>query len=220
MNSTLIGLFGLGFLLGLKHAFDADHIAAMTTLNSKNPSIKGVLWGIGHTSSLLVVGIFVLLFKIIIPEKLALSFELIVGVMLVVLGFNLLITIKRNKLHFHKHKHGAKEHIHIHSHLVSKYHSHEHKPLLIGLIHGLAGSAALTLLILSAIDSVPAGILYILIFGIGSMVGMAAISKIISLPFEFLPNKFDKINKIMKLSTGLISLFLGISIMYSTIILF
>ena len=220
MNAALMGLFGMGFLLGLKHAFDADHIAAMAALNSKNSSLKGFFWGIGHTVSLLVIGFLVLSFKITIPEKLALSFELVVGIMLVILGVNALAAFKRFKLHFHKHRHGAKEHLHLHSHYISKSHNHGHKPLLIGLIHGLAGSAALTLLVLSTINSIPIGIFYILVFGIGSIIGMVVISKIISLPFKFMAHKFYGAHAMLRLGAGFASLAFGISIMYSTIILF
>ena len=220
MNAAIISLFGLGFLLGLKHAFDADHIAAISALNSKNPSLRGFFWGIGHTISLFAAGCLILIFKITISEKLALSFEFIVGLMLAVLGFNVLITLRKNKFHFHKHRHHAKEHIHLHSHLATKNHSHGHTPLLIGLIHGLAGSAALALLALSAISSVTVGLFYILVFGVGSVIGMVIISSMISLPFKILANKFDSVNRIMKLSTGLASLMMGIGIMYGTMLLF
>lgn len=216
----LFALLGFGFLLGLKHAFDADHIAAITALNSSNPSIKGLFWGIGHTISLLVVGVVVLLFKITIPEKLALSFEFIVGIMLVILGLNALISAKRYKLHFHKHRHGEKEHLHLHSHYVSKNHIHGHKSLLVGLVHGLAGSAALTLLVLSTIKSVYIGIVYILVFGIGSIIGMTIISKVVSLPFKFMEQKLHRANNMLRLGSGAASLLIGIIIIHSTIALF
>ena len=220
MNTSLMSLFGLGLLLGIKHAFDADHIAAMATFDSKNSVCKGFFWGIGHTFSLLAVGFIVLLFKITIPETLALSFEFIVGVMLALLGLNVLISIKKNKLHLHKHNHAGKEHMHLHSHLDGKSHSHDHRPFMIGLVHGLAGSAALILLVLSTIDSVFMGILYILVFGAGSIIGMTAISKVISLPFKYMANMLHKTDKMLRLAAGFVSLAFGISIMYNTIILF
>jgi len=219
MDATLFGLFGLGLLLGFRHAFDADHIAAIAALNS-NSIIKGLFWGIGHTVSLLVAGFIVLLFKIAIPEKLALSFEFIVGIMLIVLGLNALMTIKKHKLHSHKHRHGAEEHVHLHSHYMGKSHSHKHKPMIVGLIHGLAGSAALVLLVLSTINSVFMGILYILIFGIGSIIGMMLISKIISLPFKFMMKRSHRADNMLKFGTGFVSLTVGISIIYTTLTLF
>lgn len=224
MYSTLIGLLGFGFLLGLKHAFDTDHIAAVSAI-SKNTSIKksslsGVFWGLGHAISLLVIGFIVLLFKIRIPEKLGLSLELIVGVMLVILGLNVLITVNKNKAHFHKHKHGKEEHMHFHSHLITEKHGHNHQSFFIGLVHGLAGSAALTLLILTTIDSLFAGVTYILIFGIGSIIGMVLVSNLVSLPFRLISKKLEISHKILRLGTSFISIILGLSIMYKTMLIF
>lgn len=222
MNMTLFTSLGLGFLLGLKHAFEADHIAAISTV-SKNNSISsstGMLWGFGHTISLLIVGLVVLIFKIRIPEHLALWFEFIVGVMLIILGLNVLITISKSKIHFHKHKHGNKGHAHFHSHLITKKHVHANQPFFVGLIHGLAGSAALTLLVLTTINSLFTGLIYILVFGIGSIVGMVLISYAISLPFALISNKFQKTHKIMRLSTSLICFGMGFGIIYQTIMIF
>jgi high-affinity nickel permease len=222
MNVVPIGLLGFGFLLGVKHAFDIDHIAAISTITSNQKSIKkssllGMFWGFGHAIALFLVGLIVLLLKIKIPEKIALLAELIVGVMLIILGINILFTINKNKIHIHKHKHGNEEHIHFHSHKLSKYHYHKYIPFkqsfLIGLIHGLAGSAALTLLILATINSTLLGLIYILLFGIGSILGMILISTIISLPFTVIPN-LQKTQKLIRLSTGLISMAIGLIIVY------
>ena len=214
MDTTFLSLLGFGFLLGVKHAFDADHIAAISALSKRNPSVTGLLWGFGHAITLLIVGLIILLLKITIPEKLALSFEFIVGSMLIILGVKVLTTLNKSKIHFHKHKHGKDEHMHFHSHLIAKSHNHYHQPLLIGLVHGLAGSAALTLLVLSTIGSILAGLFYIFIFGIGSMIGMIFVSNIISLPFRFIANKFGRADKILRLSTSLLSVTMGFSIIY------
>ena len=221
MDLIPFSLLGFGFLLGIKHAFDVDHIAAVSTIISKNKSIRessllGMFWGFGHTITLLFVGLIVLLLKITIPEKIALSLEFIVGVMLILLGLNNLITISKNGIHLHKHKHGNQEHIHFHSHKLTKSHSHEHfqltKSLFIGVIHGLAGSAAITLLILTTINSLFLGLFYILIFGIGSIIGMVIVSSMISLPFKLIPNNLQKTQKILRLSTDLFSLIIGLFI--------
>ncbi len=218
MDFTFFNLLGLGFLMGVKHAFDADHIAAVSTLaydkSLKNSSLLGLFWGFGHAISLALVGLIILLLKISIPEKISLSFEFIVGIMLVILGLNVLITINRNKIHFHKHKHGNLEHIHFHSHKIMKKHCHEHKSFFIGVIHGLAGSAALTLLVLTTINLIWIGLIYILIFGIGSMLGMMLISGLISLPFKLISKKFEKTQKFLSISAGLLSIFLGFTIIY------
>lgn len=224
MGIAPFGLLGLGFLLGVRHAFDADHIAAVSTIVSKHKSIKisalvGIFWGLGHTLSLLLVGSAILLFKIEVPKRFALSFEFIVGIMLVLLGFNVLATINKNKVHLHRHKHGKEKHIHFHSHRQTKSHWHEHqllnKSLLVGVIHGLAGSAAIALLALATISSIWLGIIYILLFGIGSVTGMALISSIISLPFALTATKFWKIQKMLSAGAGLISMAMGFIIMYN-----
>ncbi|MDP3765546.1 MAG: sulfite exporter TauE/SafE family protein [Nanoarchaeota archaeon] len=224
MNDVPFTLLGFGFLLGIRHAFDVDHIAAVSAIVSKHKSIKkssllGIFWGFGHTISLLIIGLIVLLLKITIPEKIALSFEFIVGIMLVILGLNVLLTINKNKVHFHKHKHGKEEHIHFHSHKLTKHHDHKHKlfhqSLFIGLIHGLAGSAVLTLLVLTTIKSVWLGLIYTLIFGIGSIIGMILISSVISLPFNLIPNNFQRIQKFLRISAGLVSTIIGLNIMYN-----
>lgn len=224
MGAMPFSLLAFGFLFGVKHAFDADHITAISTTLSNNKSIKkssllGMFWGLGHTISLLAVSLAILLLKISIPEKIALSLEFIVGFMLCILGINVLITINKNKMHLHKHKHGKQEHIHIHSHKLTKRHDHKHKlfhqSLFIGLIHGLAGSAVLTLLVLTAIKSVWLGLIYILIFGIGSIIGMILISSVISLPFTLIPNNLQRTQKFLRISAGLISMIIGLTIMYN-----
>ena len=219
MSIILFTLFG--FLSGVRHAFDADHVAAVSTFAAKNNSIRessllGMFWGFGHTISLLLIGLIILLLKITIPKNVSLSLEFVVGVMLVVLGINTILAINKNKIHLHKHKHGQEEHIHFHSHKTTKKHYHEHLPfhqsLFVGLIHGLAGSAALSLLVLTTIKSIWIGMAYILVFGIGSIIGMMLISSIISLPFALIPKKLERTQRILRVSAGLISAITGLII--------
>lgn len=211
-------LLGLGFILGLKHALDADHVVAVSTIvsqtkNLKKSSLAGAIWGMGHTATLFLVGLVILVFKLAIPDKLALSFEFIVGVVLVVLGVDVLRKVSKGKVHLHEHQHGDSVHTHLHSHKESPSHNYIHKSFVVGTIHGLAGSAALMLLVLTTVNSIFQGLLYILIFGIGSIVGMLIVSGIIALPF-LLSSKFDKINNIVKILAGTISIVLGFTIMY------
>lgn len=220
MPATIFTLLLLGFFLGIKHAFDIDHIAAVSTIISKNNSVKqsmftGALWGIGHTISLFIFGLLILLLKIKINKNIENLFELAVGIMLIVLGINLLIKIKKEKIHMHKHKHDGTEHIHFHSHKHIQSHQHTHQPLIVGLIHGIAGSGAITLLILSTINSSIIGLTYILVFGIGSIIGMALVSGILSSPFTILSKKFENMQKILKLSAGTISIIVGLNLIYN-----
>ena len=219
MTIILFTLFG--FLLGIRHAFDADHVAAISTFAAGNKSIKnssllGMFWGFGHATALLLVGLIVLSLKITIPENISLSLELIVGVMLVILGVNTILTANKNKIHFHKHSHGQERHIHFHSHTATKNHAHEHLPfyqsMFVGLVHGLAGSAALVLLVLTTIKSILVGMAYILVFGIGSIIGMMLISSIIFLPFALIQKKLERTQRVLMASTGLISTITGLII--------
>ncbi|XOU94119.1 MAG: sulfite exporter TauE/SafE family protein [Candidatus Kerfeldbacteria bacterium] len=214
----LLPVLGLGFILGLEHALDADHVVAVTTIVSETKSFKksslmGMVWGIGHTATLMMVALLVLIFKLNIPNRLAMSMEFIVGIVLILLGVNVLWKIYQHKIHVHTHKHGGEVHTHFHSHQKSKAHSHLHTSLLMGMVHGLAGSAALMLLVLATLPSVTEGIIYVLIFGAGSVLGMMIISSLIGLPF-ILSMKIKKINSIIKFSAGFISIVLGLMIMY------
>ncbi|MBI3035822.1 urease accessory protein UreH [Candidatus Woesearchaeota archaeon] len=220
MDFAPMGLLGLGFLSGLRHSFDIDHVAAVSAIASKSssirkPSLLGIFWGFGHAIALFCVGLVVLLLKIAIPDKLAFFFEFVVALMLIALGINALFAIKKEKMHIHKHKHGDVEHIHLHSHKSTEHHKHAHadlkKSLVIGLIHGLAGSAALTLLILAGVSSKIVGLAYILLFGAGSILGMMLVSTIISLPFKLIPNKLHFTQRLLRMSTGLTSIMIGLS---------
>jgi high-affinity nickel permease len=194
VDSHGLTIMGLGFVLGLRHALDADHIAAVSTVLAERPSLRasgvvGLFWGLGHTLMLLLVGICVLALRVTIPESLAAAFEFCVGLMLVVLGLSLARRLYREEWHVHPHEHGGRRHLHLHRHALQEDHAHAHwlqearRPLFIGMAHGLAGSAALLLIVVSAAGTVLQGIGYILIFGIGSIIGMMAVGTAISLPF-------------------------------------
>ena len=210
-------LLGLGFVLGLPHALDADHIVAVSTQVSETKSLKsssflGMMWGMGHTTTLLMTGIVVLVFKWSIPDSLALSMEFLVGVLLVVLGVDVLRKILKNKIHVHLHKHeDGKVHSHVHAHKNQTAHNHSHKSFFIGMVHGLAGSAALGLLVLASVETVIEGVLFILCFGIGSILGMMVTTAAIALPFKFFEN-LNALNKMIHGFVGVASIVLGVAI--------
>lgn len=224
MTPTLIATLGLGFILGLKHALDADHIVAISTIVGEHKSISrssliGTFWGLGHTVSLFIVGLLVILLRLAIPPKVALAMEFGVAVMLVLLGVNVIRKFFRErKVHIHEHEHDGFIHTHIHLHesKAEETHRHNHlikfgsKPFLVGMVHGLAGSAALMLLVLATIPSPLAGIYYILIFGLGSVGGMLMMSSLISIPFILTANRFTLINEGIKVLAGVSSLAFGI----------
>ncbi len=195
-ETSFLTVLSLGFLLGLRHAMDADHIAAVSTVLARHPSVRasgliGFFWGMGHTLVLLLVGGAVLALDVTIPETLALAFEFGVGLMLVGLGLSVAIRLIRERWHLHAHEHGGERHLHFHSHQAGVDHAHSHwlrrsiQPLLIGMAHGLAGSAALMLLVLSTVTTLGQGMAYILVFGSGSILGMMLLGLAISLPVVY-----------------------------------
>lgn len=200
----LLATLGLGFALGLRHALDADHVAAVSTFVARDRSLRrssavGAYWGLGHTVSLLLASFVVIGLRRAIPTGAALALELGVGLMLVLLGLDLFRRLAKGDLTVHSHAHGhapAGEaeagggHAHLHVHAEGEVHaeagSHHvagRRPFLVGLVHGLAGSAALTLFVLSTIPSVWAGLAYVALFALGTMVGMAVMTTLVALPF-------------------------------------
>ena len=227
-STSTAAVLSLGFFIGLKHAVEADHLAAVSTIVNERQSllssaIIGGWWGLGHTISLFIAGVFVLLLDFQISESTERKLEFGVGIMLVLLGLNVLRKIAQGgTLHFHTHEHGRKTHVHPHLHEPGKEDEHEShhglsfnpRAVVIGMIHGLAGSAALMLLVIPTIDSTVMGLLYILVFGIGSIGGMMLMSLLVSLPFQITALRFNRFNLVLQCVAGLISVGLGLFIIY------
>ncbi|KAA9029144.1 HoxN/HupN/NixA family nickel/cobalt transporter [Niallia endozanthoxylica] len=225
MEVTFFSILALGFILGIKHAIEPDHVIAVSTIASKSKklwhsSLAGVFWGIGHTLTLFIVGIIVILMKGEIPEKWAMSLEFLVGIMLVYLGVKTIISFKN--IHVHQHQHEGDVHKHVHSHENSGEHDHKHQhknasylnSMLIGLVHGLAGSGAMILLTMSTVKSVGEAAIYIFIFGAGTVIGMLFFTTIIGIPFV-LSKKRSNISGILGMTTGAISTIFGLYYMYN-----
>ena len=225
---STISVLLIGFALGLQHAIEADHLAAVSTIVSEKKSLiaaslVGGLWGVGHTISLLVAGAVVIFLKLQISEATEARLESVVGVMLIILGINALRKLfKIETLHIHKHEHGEREHVHLHSHGKDKAESHHRfgfRSVVIGMVHGLAGSAALMLMVVPTIASPWLALAYIVIFGIGSIGGMMAMSFLIGLPMHFTANRFHALNKALRFGAGVFSFGLGTFIVYEKLIL-
>lgn len=222
-EATILTAVTLGFLLGIKHALEADHIVAVTTIVSRSRSflrsvLVGLTWGIGHTLTIFVVGFVVLFFKLTIPDRLALLLEFLVGIMLVLLGAFVIKGLVAGRAHVHWHRHGNKLHLHSHSHHETPEHDHKHirNSLLIGMVHGLAGSGALTVLVLSSMPSLAQGLFFLLFFGIGSILSMLLFGGLISLPFKLTAKFSFRLNLWFQGAAGLISIVLGLFIMWQT----
>jgi sulfite exporter TauE/SafE len=218
----------IGFVLGLQHAIEADHMAAVSTIVSEKKnlwtaSLVGGMWGLGHTISLFAVGAFVIFLKLQISEALETRLEAIVGGMLVLLGVNALRKLfTAEQIHVHAHEHGEREHVHFHTHSSEQtelsHHRFSPRSIAIGMVHGLAGSAALMLLIVPTIASPVLALLYISIFGIGSIGGMMAMSFLVGLPLHFTANRFKLLNRGIRLAAGVFSLGLGTVIVYEKLV--
>src|SRR5215203_5438004 len=218
----------IGFVLGLQHAIEADHLAAVSTIVADKKglftaSLVGGMWGVGHTISLFAVGALVVFLKLQISEPVEMKLEAIVGGMLVLLGINALRKLfSADKVHVHSHEHGEREHLHIHSHMPEQSETSHHRfsprSVLIGMVHGLAGSAALMLLVVPTIPSPGLALLYILIFGVGSIGGMMGMSFLIGLPLHFTAGRFVLLNKGIRLAAGVFSLGLGSFIVYEKLV--
>jgi len=197
-----ISLLSLGFLLGMRHALEGDHVAAVASLATRSRSMgdtirQGAVWGAGHTLTLFLFGSLVLLLDAVIPETLAQVLEFMVGLMLIGLGIDVLRSLLRERIHFHAHRHAdGRWHLHALAHAGEQdnaaLHRHRHRSgrfplraLFVGMMHGMAGSAALILLTLQSVHSPLAGVVYILLFGAGSIAGMAVLSAIIAVPLRY-----------------------------------
>ncbi len=227
-----LAILALGVVLGLRHSLDPDHLIAVSTIvcEYRNPLRAfwvGFSWGLGHTTTLFLIGIIIILFHLTIPDRLAQLFESFVGIMLIGLGIQVIYNFRKKKTHKHIHVHDESAHQHFHSHARDLGHGEEHhrvpgigkpffrkKSYLVGTVHGMAGSAALTLLVLASIDSPLVGIGYILLFGLGSVLGMGIMTVFISLPFVFSASRLPIFNRYIQFSVGTLSIFLGSFIIY------
>ena len=234
-SAGFFALLGLGLAFGLKHATEVDHVIAVSAIVSEQRNIfrsalVGVLWGVGHTASLVVVGVLVLVFRVTVPLSVAHWLEFAVALMIIGLGLTAVLRVfrKRGDVHIHEHTHNGAKHKHIHFHEHGSAHNgavkgHSHaiacigfKPLLVGAMHGLAGSAALTLLVLTQIRSVAVGLLYLAVFGVGSIFGMLLMSGLIGLPFALSARRLANFNYALQTAGGTVSVVFGVWYAYQT----
>jgi cytochrome c biogenesis protein CcdA len=228
-----LSLLLLGFLIGMRHAVEADHVAAVSSLATRAGSVRetirqGAAWGIGHTLTLFLIGSCVILLDRLVPERVASTLELLVGLMLVALGADVIRRLARERVHFHLHRHGdGTTHFHAHSHAGESNHDprrhvHRHpdrlpvRALLVGLMHGMAGSAALILLTLQTVTSPWTGLLYIALFGLGSMLGMALLSAAIAVPLRYSARRLTWVHQCLQAFVGVATILIGARLVYLT----
>jgi cytochrome c biogenesis protein CcdA len=230
----MFGVLGLGFLLGMQHALEVDHIAAVSSIAARRTDVRdivkhGLTWGLGHTLTLFVFAGVAIIIGHAIPAQVARPLETAVGIMLVGLGAHVLWRLWRDRVHFHQHGHGdGVKHIHVHSHANEKIphwnsaHMHPHgfrwRTLLVGLMHGMAGSAALLLLAVSQVANPAYGMFYVALFGIGSMIGMGALSVVIAVPLAVSARWLTWANRGLQGAVGLVTIAIGSMTIYSTVV--
>jgi high-affinity nickel-transport protein len=236
----LLSILALGFFLGMRHATDPDHVIAVTTIVSRQRSIRhaaviGILWGLGHTITILIVGSAIILFGLVIPPRVGLSMEFSVGLMLILLGaLNLSGMMRWITETVTPAAQGEAAHAHFHVHAVKEQRRTEEaaparwmdrtfgplgiyqvaRPLAVGLVHGLAGSAAVSLLVLTTIRVPSWAIFYLLVFGLGTVAGMMLITTAIAAPLTFSESRFARIHQNLSTASGLLSLAVGFFIVY------
>ncbi|HEX9116037.1 MAG TPA: urease accessory protein [Anaerolineae bacterium] len=230
----MLGILGLGFLLGMQHALEVDHVAAVSSIAARRSNVAdivkhGLTWGLGHTLTLFAFAGVALALGKALPEHWARPIESAVGIMLVGLGVHVLWRLWRDRVHFHKHSHGdGTVHIHAHSHAGETMahahapHAHRHgfrwRTLLVGLMHGMAGSAALLVLAVSQASSVALGLGYVALFGIGSMIGMGALSTVIAVPLALSARWLSWANSGLQGAVGLITVAIGARTIVETVL--
>ena len=244
---TFLSILLLGFFLGMRHATDADHVIAVTTIVSRQRTIRsaaltGIFWGVGHSLTLLVVGGAIVVFGVVIPERLGMSLEFCVALMLILLGWLNLRSFRRSvnavstasSFHEHTHQHGDYIHTHPHGH-DPEQHGHSEsevptrrldqrfghsqfyrmlRPIVIGVVHGLAGSAAVALLVLPIIRNPSWAMLYLLIFGLGTVLGMILITAAIAAPISYSACRFGALTANLGAAAGGLSLIFGLFLVY------
>lgn len=182
-----VAIAGLGLVLGLRHAFEPDHLAAVSTLATSQGRVLdgarlGIAWSVGHTATVALVALVVLATGWHVPARFSSLAELLVAVLLVMLGLPVILRYVRGRWHIHAHAHDGAPHLHLHSHAETTSHGHAHpawdirRSLGLGLAHGLAGSAVIVVLIMAAAPTAGSRVAYVVAFGMGTVLGMLAVS--------------------------------------------
>ncbi len=223
MTSILL----LGLLLGMQHALEADHVAAVSSLYTGTRSVRriathGAVWGLGHSLTLFIFAGAAVFLDLRFGETLAQVLECVVGMMLILLGGQVLFRLWRERLHFHTHHHpNGRTHFHIHSHLGENvdhnpdHHVHAHanrlplRTLVVGMVHGLAGSTALVLLTATTVQGPVIGLLYVGLFSLGAIAGMTALSSLLAVPLAWTAQALTWTHRSLQAVVGVATLVIG-----------
>jgi len=211
---------GLGLLLGMRHSTDPDHVVAVSTIVSKQRSIRqagliGTIWGLGHTLTIFAVGSLIILFGVVIPPRLGLSMEFSVALMLILLGVLNLTGLLQRMTSFLTRKRKPSRAETVLDPSMGRFGVYQCvRPLVIGIVHGLAGSAAVALLVLSTIHNPVWATLYLLIFGAGTMVGMMGMTAAMAVPLAYAGSRFSSLSRVFSVTSGVVSVCFGFFLVY------
>lgn len=217
----MTGLFAImviGFFLGMRHATDADHVLAVSTIVSKHRTMRhaaaiGAFWGVGHTLTILIVGGGIVLFGWVIPPRVGLSMEFSVGLMLIGLGILSVVSGLHHADDGHPHS-PERTHVAWLDRRLGRFAVYRPvRPMLVGMVHGMAGSAAVALLVMTAIRSPTAALLYLLVFGGGTIIGMMLITAVIATPFA-IGGKSVTVSRGLRVAAGVLSLGFGLFLVW------
>jgi ABC-type nickel/cobalt efflux system permease component RcnA len=222
MSPNAFAVAGIGLLLGLRHAFEPDHLAAVSTLATR-PSPRlwsaarlGLVWGLGHTATVGIVVLFIIVLGIQVPARFWPAAELLVAALLVVLGAVVISRYIRGRWHMHAHTHPSGPHLHLHSHSHATGHEHAHgtvdarRSLGFGIAHGLAGSGAIAALLVAAAPDTVSRIAYFAAFGIGTILGMLGVSLTLSLVVRAASSKSERWATALHVGAAALSVVAGI----------
>ncbi|MEP7374266.1 MAG: hypothetical protein ABI675_12800 [Chitinophagaceae bacterium] len=213
---------------GFTHAFEADHLLAVSNIVSQRNNIRlslkdGIFWGLGHASTIFIIGILMILFKAGISPQYFQYFEAIVGLMLIVLAIYRLARFFRSKkfvIHAHSHEHAGDHHKHLHVH-IGKEHKHQHTHSLaygVGLVHGLAGSGALVVIVMSQMKGPIDGLIYLIIFGAGCILGMLLASGLFGLSFSKKLMQGKTLQSFLIIASSVLCLLYGSKVIYENLV--
>lgn len=225
--TSFLAISLLGLVLGMRHATDPDHVIAVSTIVSKQQRVGkagliGVIWGLGHTFTVFLVGATIILFKVSIPVRLGLTMELSVGLMLILLGVLNLTGVMQRLMARFLHRAttpaaialvGSQPRL-VDAESIGLF--HVLRPLAVGIVHGLAGSAAVALLVMSTIRDPWQEIGYLLIFGFGTVIGMMLITALIAVPVVYTARRLSGWNRGIAVVSGLVSVSFGVFIAFQT----
>lgn len=225
----MIGLasaLGVGALLGLKHATDADHVVAVTAIVARERSVAraarvGVLWGVGHSLTVLVLGGAIIAFRLVVPPRVGLGLEFGVAIMLVLLGVaNLRRGTRGAAATRDPSEAGAAGHGHPHFGLGDAEGLGELaevpasraglRPLIVGVVHGLAGSAAVAILVLTTITETTWALTYLVVFGLGTILGMLAVTVLVAAPALIAAHRMARLQTGIRVAAGALSVLFGV----------